>query len=940
MRTIRTLFSVVLTLGMTANAEDVGFTDESPSAPPFPPITDGLILDMDASVPSTLFENDDGLVTNWVSKVGSMSFGAAPSDGTLLPGFRSAAGFGGRGSVVLGRNKAGAAANSFMLARSIQTTPARTHMIVWSVLGGLGNNGYASYSYGYSDGSGADTANHNEGLQWDSHENPTYISILPTGSRAYLGEAFTFGTGFRNGCVVKQNTAYTFTIFLPETLATSANLTSKRYQVLGSWRWTHSVRNLPVEYGEVMNWSRQLTSGEWRYMQCYLTAKWHPEKTLYVWTGEGDGESWDDGANWKDGVIPSADGLVFISSEAEKAIKVSGAVSISYLILRDVQSIQVQAGASFAVTDLISVKGQTEFSAGVGSKFSHAFVHKWPGSTVSFELDDATLVVETPSFGKCFRDAYEYGRPYPLECQPHELQAGPVAGTGRFVVAVGGVHRMSPDCAFPDGLACTVASGGLDLNGKNISVTTLAGAGFVTNSAATRATVTVTGADQAEVRSQLLAGVDICVKDVDEATFGGGQGTCDGTVKVDNSALKVEEDLRPAFFTDGIVWHVDASRRDSFEIDSVGRLTKVYSCSPERMVFTKYGSLTPLYSATGMEGKPTFLFAVKDNGTYDESKSCSIQGDVIVSNRTIAVAFRPFKKMPYYAWHGLVCNGGVQRSKGGNIGSPSWQGIQFNQGQTPTRILAHAESGEAAKDTNKLLIYHNGACVRDDLAGIKNAVTNRSEVVQVVIAAVQTFSNAIQGYNANFNPLLGAKLNQATQSYGGALSEAMAFDRVLTHDEMKKLSAYLMRKWGAEPLPDEGFDIDLPSAKDQLPVNGTLAIDGATVDLGGFTNHVAKLVTEGSGSAITNGTLIPAELDVRVSADGQFAKVSGDADWDIAGTALKFVGFVPKNGMIIQTSGSVEGSFVSFDPAKMAGKVKSDGQTVKVSNPGLVLIVR
>ena len=249
-------------------------------------------------------------------------------------------------------------------------------------------------------------------------------------------------------------------------------------------------------------------------------------------------------------------------------------------------------------------------------------------------------------------------------------------------------------------------------------------------------------------------------------------------------------------------------------------------------------------------------------------------------------------------------------------------------------------TSDPAKDADKSRVYHNGACVRDDLAGFKNAITYQPETVQVVVAGVEELANKTYGYNGIFNPCLGGILNLPAYNYGGMLYEAMAFDKLLSHEEMKELSAYLMRKWGADPLPDEGYEIDLPGAKDQLPVNGTLAVDGATVDLGGFTNHVAKLVTSGADSTITNGTLIPAAIDVKVAAKGKFARVSGDADWDISGAVLSFRDVEPTSGKIIKTAGTVSGSFGSVDPAKLTDKVKGDGHSVRVSNAGLLLLVR
>ena len=64
------------------------------------PVEDGLVWHMDAADPDTVFVNDDGLVTNWVSRVGDGK--CVNQNGGFAYPWLKADGIGGKPAVVFG----------------------------------------------------------------------------------------------------------------------------------------------------------------------------------------------------------------------------------------------------------------------------------------------------------------------------------------------------------------------------------------------------------------------------------------------------------------------------------------------------------------------------------------------------------------------------------------------------------------------------------------------------------------------------------------------------------------------------------------------------------------------------------------------------------------------------------------------------------------------
>ena len=909
------------------------FVEASASAwdPPFPPLTEGLVMDLDASIPRLIATNRLGNVTNWTARFGDRSFVPAASVDRDCPPCFGETDFAGRGAVRTGLDRDGNRTNTFLWADAVQPTPVRTHMVLWMPM--LNTTTLPGYTYGYADGTKSTGNSYCEGIQLYANNMSSRFTFYPYGERMFQDGWLFYDSLCNSGGSqyggMKWKAGSVLTLYPSEASATGESRTRARRQVIGNWQWhaNYHARSQAIAYGEVVNWTRKLSEAERLYMECWLTAKWTPQLPVYEWTGGGDGTNWNRPANWKGQLAPTNGGIVVISAPA-KQVKVAGDVRVDCLFLRDVPSLAVSAGSGLEVSTLLSVKGKTAVSAAAGARLAHGFVHKFHGSSVSFALTDATLSVETPSYGN--QSARTGGKniigAYPDAINPHETQAGPVTGTGRLVIAVGGTHRLSPDFATVAGLKLSVASGTLDLNGCDATFATVEGNGVITNSASSRATLTVSNSGEARLMPLVSSGIDLAFAGGGRTELSGGQVRFDGCATVRGSALAAAEGLSAVALTNGIAYHLDASRPETIMTNGKGRVCRMLSCSPERMTFGSFSTTQyPLYSATGLSGRPALMFAVNDAGAHDDNAYCALKGDMFASNRTLVVVLKPFKTMPNYASHGIVCCGNlVRRDTGGTCGTRDWYGLAFSSGHTTGSVVSHCGSASQVK-------YRNGVCLYDGRTGLDGSLTNVGERVQVIVA-----SNYDPGDTKLFyNPCIGSILNLEGYAFGGALSEVIAYDRPLAHEEIRRLSAHLMRKWGAEPIPgEEAAGLPPPDA---LPPDGTLVLDGATLDLGGFTNLVKRLEATGADSALVHGTIVPGELAVSFAA-GASPKVGGDADWQVGETALVFDG-KPKSGPVVRTAGEIRGPLAEVRPAKYADRVAEDAHSVWIYG-GLQLLIR
>lgn len=923
--------------------------------PAFPKITDGLVLDLDASDLATLTKDEAGTVTSWRSKVGAMEFRSAKeiSDSYDKPPCYNAEAFGGRGAVRCGANLNNEAADTYLFATAPQPTPVKTHMLMLNHSVKCPAN--IGYAYGYSN-YGVDGSTAVTGIGVFGDFGGDYPKASLSGFRvSYSPDMDLFANGgpvmLRKGPAISTAGSKVFgwfplksnqllSVLLSDAAAGGAARLKGR-QTIGTYYFAqYTTRNMPLDYAQVLNWSRELTEPERLYMECWMAAKWSDDLTVTEWTGAGDGETWGEPENWKDGLVPGPSDVAVIIGPA-KSVKVLSDASVSVLVLREVSSVEVAAGVSLGVEKLVSVYGETVFSVAKGGRLTHAFVHKWPETVVSFALADATLKVATPSHGPCYNSVKHNNktvgewmvRAWPLEAQPHECLPGAVTGSGTLVFCGTGVQALDASFAVSDGLAVQVESGVLDLNGRSLSVSTLGGLGLITNSSPTAVTLTVDADGVAEATPVLCGGcgINLVVKG-GEVAFGGCQPTFDGKVSVGAGTAVVKEALEPCAAMGGVTWHLDASRTETLVTNTNGRLACMYSCTPERGRFIPLDGtlLMPKYMPTAFGGKPALGFGVNDAGVYKtgDSYCTAIQQDIVCSNLTLAVVILPNKVMDSAQTKYLIGRGNVGSDDYRRVvGDNNWIGIGFtdpNQSYLPSNYVAHASVPQQ-------IMYRNGVCLYDSAAGKTDPVPVLRDVRQVFIASVADGADLSK---LTYNPCVGTTYGMTGRAYIGLVAEAMSFDRALTHAEIKELSAFLMRKWGIDS--EEGAE--LASAEAKLP-KATLSLEGGSVDLGGMTGLVATVTATTTGE-IGNGTIMPETLAVSVGADGKLPTIVGDADWALNEMGVTFTGGLARNGNLVKTEGVVSGTLGTVTPEKLRSGLKIDEHSLRCSGGGLMILLK
>ena len=380
---------------------------------------------------------------------------------------------------------------------------------------------------------------------------------------------------------------------------------------------------------------------------------------------------------------------------------------------------------------------------------------------------------------------------------------------------------------LPSATALTVAAGAtLDLNGNSLTVASLAGNGTVTNSSATAATLTVT----------------------DGGSFGGRVGG-PVTVAAGGSFAAGSDLLGPP--TDHLAYWCDAGRRETILQDDSGAVTSwVSRAASSASALHNVGTLhsggsasvksKPNYSADGLGGRPCIDF------TTSGTRHRALWADVNSPVRTVFL---------------VVAANGVQTGNCAGIWGVGCleAGFRFSN-----KSLTLESGGGFVRPTDPQDWVH-----MDGVSYGNDAIALGDKVTRVISARLE----AAHHRGTSFRDALGLDAENPTRctvlgsyvgnpAFVGRVGEVIAYDRELSDDEMRRVEAYLMRKWKTL----EWTEGHAPASYGETGLaDGALSLlPGAALDVSGG----ATFGTLGGGGSVTGDISVRNGFDVTVKPDG------------------------------------------------------------------------
>ena len=471
---------------------------------------------------------------------------------------------------------------------------------------------------------------------------------------------------------------------------------------------------------------------------------------------------------------------------------------------------------------------------------------------------------------------------------------GPVTVDARSIVRVASATKTIPNAISGTGkmqlAAATVAA-----TGKN-DVGTLAFDGNSAEAVATVSTFTATDTTVAAVNGRgVIDGTAFTVKSDADGEFHAelsgsaslvkdGTGTLSlcadiassGSVTVHGGTLRMAGRL-DAPFTDSLSFHLDATRGDTFKYADDGTITN-WASTVGNVSFKSAGGVYtgPRRLESGWNSLPVVKF--------EAGCSNRLYSSVAVAPRTLFFVVRP-RPDDMITCAGLFGQAGTDHN-----------GV---------RAATHLDGGKWTWDSGAGTGSHhvfdsNGSFVIDGgKAGYREIAFNTPQVI------VAEKSDAATTRDLSFTAGLGGYCNAAYAVYGdrnldGDIAEVIAYDRVLTESERKRVENYLGRKWKDGDFYDGVDSVSLAHATLTLSGDGVLDLAGSDVTVaslsgtGLITNSSARAATlTVSGASTFSGEI---RGNVKVSAGGGTvsAALSDDASLAVSGnTTLGVYNYQP-----------------------------------------------
>ena len=341
--------------------------------------------------------------------------------------------------------------------------------------------------------------------------------------------------------------------------------------------------------------------------------------------------------------------------------------------------------------------------------------------------------------------------------------------------------------------------------------------------------------------------------------------TSSGGVTVQGGTLRTVG-LIDAPFADSLAFHLDATRADTFKYAEDGTITN-WASTVGNVAFASAGNVFtgPRRSADTWNGLPAV--------TFDAGMSNRLYSTVAVAPRTMFFVLRqrPSNMVSCGGLFGQADrdDNGIRILKSGN--SASWDG-------------GAGSSSHHVFDTDGRLVIN----------GVENASRSVSENTPQVLVVEKSDANTLRGLA--FTAALGGYCNTATviardRNLDGDVAEVVAYDRILSVSERKRVENYLARKWMDTTFDANTNALSLGTGELTLAGDGVLDLAGVDVTVaslagtGLITNSSARAATLTVTGASTFSGEVRGNVTVSVAGGTVAAALSDDASLSVAGNA-------------------------------------------------------
>ena len=452
-----------------------------------------------------------------------------------------------------------------------------------------------------------------------------------------------------------------------------------------------------------------------------------------------------------------------------------------------------------------------------------------------------------------------------------------------------------------------LAAGVFDVNGHDVTVASLSGCGAIVNSSTNLATIRVTGtsAFAGKVAGKVVLVVNNAAGAVNAAFRDG------ATFVVDGGSATIDT-YTAGFPSNGIAFRVDATVRDSMTLNEGGLVTnwattagtvaRFYNKS--KISFWSRDAIPPTYESVAINGHPAAHFTCADTKTYPGRSSMIASASCTA--KTLAVVIKLGSINGYL----LGCNGS---SELGLIYDGSYsmrvQGVSvLRAGET---IFVNGEDRSSTA-------YMTGFSVPGDFQVIVSTSSDWSPV-----ASRRTSTYYLGGYG-----------NPGADFYMG---EAIAWNRVLSKEECRTVSEYLMAKWSTSAAYSDAV----------LDSSSGIGVSGSgTLDMGGRDLTLARLAGGNGGTLSNVGTLTVTDEFVFNAVNGRVDALTVDGDLAIGSQAVaRFL-----NGdtldrafpmqKALEVTGSVSGDLTVTEGLPRKWTWSRAGNVWSVVKNGLMLLLR
>ena len=405
----------------------------------------------------------------------------------------------------------------------------------------------------------------------------------------------------------------------------------------------------------------------------------------------------------------------------------------------------------------------------------------------------------------------------------------------------------------------------LDLSGVSQTLASLSGEGIITNSSATTVTLTVTGASSF---SGVIAGNIKVVKKGTASTDLAVRIATTNDVVLDGGTVRLAP-YRMGPLQSGLSYWMDALATNTLRMDANNHVTNWVSASGNGVAFKQPSNrmfVEPDYVTNAINGRSAIHFA--GTNWMSTLSSCTVQSLFIV---TSATEYRYL--------------GGIWGMSLGND-----MGLRLSSSAAP-------------------MSWFDGSLGDVFLDGVYRA--NGIVTTSIPTATPFVFCGQTTVPKTSTQNVLGGYVTFANRCYCGDIGEVLAYDHLLSAEEVRNVEGYLSTKWltaGGGTASDTIFS----------QTSRVILTNNVTVDLGGTSQTIHSL--SGNGSFQNGNLTLDGTLTIQVSQTGAYDQIAVDGSLQLNQTTLTVAGiaFLDKAQphTILTATGNITGTFLTTNLPK------------------------